>query len=89
MLAEIGVLVPVRVEIVAVAVTVIIVGIVSEAVIYEYQSIRDEHPPKNNGKGKKKQNSRFAILKLICILSSKSRRTYLTEYDFLVLPLVS
>ena len=87
MLAEIGVLVPVRVEIVAVA--VIIAGIVSEAVIYEYQSIRDEHPPKNNGKGKKKQNSRFAILKLICILSSKSRRTYLTEYDFLVLPLVS
>ena len=62
MLAEIGVLVPVRVEIVAVAVTVIIVGIVSEAVIYEYQSIRDEHPPKNNGKGKKKQNFRFAIL---------------------------
>ena len=53
MLAEIGVLVPVRIEIVAVAVTVIIAGIVSEAVIYEYQSIRDEHPPKNNGKGKK------------------------------------
>ena len=36
MLAEIGVLVPVRVEIVAVAVTVIIAGIVSEAVIYDY-----------------------------------------------------
>ena len=63
MLAEIGVLVPVCVEIVAVAVTVIIVGIVSEAVIYEYQSIRDEHPPKNNGKGEKKSKFSFCHFK--------------------------